>query len=76
MFVAVVFCILVIIDNEEGEVWNVTAMNLRTGSASIGVYIWNSSTQSELVTSSDHAHNRHFILNSKTPYPRNQIFTP
>ena len=30
--VAVVFCILLIIDNEGGEVWNVKAMNLRTGS--------------------------------------------
>ena len=33
-----------IIDNEEGEVWNLKAMNLRTGSGSIGAYGWNSST--------------------------------
>ena len=44
----------------EGEVWNVKAevkaMNLRTGIGCFGVYRWNSSTQSELVTSSDHVH--------------------
>ena len=33
-----VFCILLITENEEGEVWNVKAMNLRTGSGSIAVY--------------------------------------
>ena len=32
------------------------AMNLSTGIGSIGVYRWNSSTQGELVTSSDHVH--------------------
>ena len=37
MFVAVVFCILSVVDNEEGEVWNLKAMNLRTGSGSIEV---------------------------------------
>ena len=47
LFVAVVFCILLVIDNEEGEVRNVKAMNLRTGGGSIGMYRWNSSTQSE-----------------------------
>ena len=46
-FVAVVFCILLIIDNEAGDVWNVKAMNLRTRIGSIGMYRWNSSTQSE-----------------------------
>ena len=55
LFVAVVFYVLLII---EGEVWNVKAevkaMNLRTGIMCFGVYRWNSSTQSELVTSSDH----------------------
>ena len=44
----------------EGEVWNVKAevkaMNLRTGSRCFGGYRWNSSTQDELVTSSDHVH--------------------
>ena len=44
LFVAVVFCILLVIDNEEGEVWNVKSMNLRTGSGSIGMSRWNSST--------------------------------
>ena len=57
LFVAVVFCVLLII---EGEVWNVKAevkaMNLRTGSGCFGGYRWNSSTQGELVTSSDHVH--------------------
>ena len=57
MFVAVVFCVLLII---EGEVWNVKAevkaMNLRTGSGCFGGYRWNSSTQGELVSSSDHVH--------------------
>ena len=38
LFVDVVFRILLVIDNEEGEVWNVKAMNLRTGSGSIGIY--------------------------------------
>ena len=38
LFVAVVFCILLIIDNEEEEVLNVKAMSLRTASGSIGVY--------------------------------------
>ena len=47
LFVVVVFCILLVIDNEEGEVWNVKAMNLRTGSGSIGIHRWNSSTQIE-----------------------------
>ena len=47
LLVAVVFCILLVIDNEEGEVWNVKAMNLRTRSGSIGMYRWNSLTQSE-----------------------------
>ena len=42
------------IDTEDGEVWNVKPMNLRTRSGSIGGYRWNSSTQSELVTSNDH----------------------
>ena len=49
LLVAVVYCILLIIDNEAGEVWNEKAINLRTGSESIGVYRWNSSTQSEHV---------------------------
>ena len=57
LFVAVVFYVFLII---EGEAWNVKAevkaMNLRTGSGCFGVYRWNSSTQSELVTSSDHVH--------------------
>ena len=53
MFIAVVFYILLII---EGEAWNVKAMNLRTGSGCFRVCRWNSSTQSELVTSSDHVH--------------------
>ena len=44
LFVVVVFRILLIIDNEEGEVWNVKAMNLRTGNGSIGMYRWHSST--------------------------------
>ena len=56
LFVVVVSCILLVIDNEEAEVWNVKAMNLKTGSGSIEVYRWNSSTQSEPVTSSDHVH--------------------
>ena len=56
MFVTFIFCILLVVDNEEGEVWHVKAMNLRTGSGSIGVYRWNSSKQSDLVTSSDHVH--------------------
>ena len=55
-FVAVVFCILLVINNDEGAVWNVEAMNLRNGSGSTGVYRWNSSTQGEVITSSDHAH--------------------
>ena len=46
-FVAVVCCILSVIDNEEGEVCNVKAMNLRARSGSIGMYRWNSLTQSE-----------------------------
>ena len=55
-FVAVVLCILLVINNEEGEVWNVKAMNLRTGNGSFGVHRWNSATQRELVTSNDHVH--------------------
>ena len=47
LFVAVVFCILSVIDNEEGEVWNVKAMNLRTRRGLIGMYRWNSLTKSE-----------------------------
>ena len=54
LFVVVVFYILLIIDNEKGEVWNVKAMNLRTGSGSIRIYGCNSSTQNALLTSSDH----------------------
>ena len=38
-------CTLLTIDNGEREVWNVKAMNLRTGSGSIGVCRWNCSTQ-------------------------------
>ena len=37
MFVAVVFCILSVVDNEEVEVWNMKAMNLRTGNGPIEV---------------------------------------
>ena len=35
LFVAVVFCILLVMNNEEGEVWNVKAMNLRAGSGMV-----------------------------------------
>ena len=55
-FVAVVFCILLVVNNEEGEVWKVNVMNLRTRSGSVGVCRWNSSRQKELVSSSDHIH--------------------
>ena len=51
--VAFVFYILLLI---HGEVWNVKAMNLRTGSGCFRVYKWTSSTQSKLVTSSDRFH--------------------
>ena len=57
MSLAVVFCTLLIIDDEGGEVWNVKAMNLRNGNGSIGVYSWSSSTQSEVAAdSSDNIH--------------------